>query len=385
MALLSALFRRVSHLKKVKMSLSLNNKRVVLFLQGGGALGAYQVGAFTALAEACKSVNNTVSWVGGISIGAVNSAVIAGAKSGDPVAELKQVWNEILDPPVDFITLWERLPPYFTFSSLSSLIPKYADFFSTAFNPFGKPHFWTSRLYNPLEDPLILQWFRPLKASELSFYDTEPLRQMLNKHVDFDSINSKGGTWLSLGATRVIDGELVFFNSFIEPISAQHVLASGALPPGFPGITVDGEVYWDGGVAGDTPIQSLAEYVVNDPKDTIVFLINLWDRKGTVPQSMDEMAWREKCIQFSSPKKVLASVVNEHQYKVELRKVAPMLLEVCPITFERSKNSQTGQTVQFAYADADFSRTTYEQMVKLGYADMQDLLEHPCRVPDVDA
>jgi len=225
------------------MSLSLNNKRVALFLQGGGALGAYQVGAFTALAEACKNVHNTVSWVGGISIGAVNSAVIAGAKSRDPVAELKQVWNEILNQPADFISLWKLLPPYFKFSRLSSLIPKYADFLCTAFNPLGKPHFWTSRLYNPWEDPLILQWLRPLKASELSFYDTEPLRQMLNKHVDFDSINGKNGPWLSLGATRVIDGELVFFNSFIEPISAQHVLASGALPPGFPGITVDGEVY----------------------------------------------------------------------------------------------------------------------------------------------
>ena len=369
-------------------SLKLDGKRVVLLLQGGGALGAYQVGAYTALEAACQQANNKVGWVGGISMGAVNAAVIAGPMGGDPATELKQLWDEILSPPFppfDYSSLWQSLPPFLRSGWLESLVPKYADWTWMAFNPFGQPNFFGSRVLNPLENPWVLEWARPLAASELAFYDTEWLRRTLDKHVKWGSINQDGATRLSLGAARVRDGEVVFFNSFAsqnpdwgpKAIRADHVLASGALPPGFPGIWIDGELYWDGGVSSNTPITELEEDLTAD-SDTIVFLIDLWDRKGAIPRSLDEVLWRQKCIQYGSRKRAAVSVVNTHQREVELDQVLPTHLEVCQVMFERSRDDRTAQ---FSFADADFSRTTYEQMAKLGHEDMRRAIARPHRVP----
>jgi NTE family protein len=166
-------------------------------------------------------------------------------------------------------------------------------------------------------------------------------------------------------------------------ISADHVLASGALPPGFPGIWIDGELYYDGGVSSNTPIEELAEELTADlTRDTIVFLIDLWDRKGAIPQSLDEVLWRQNCIQYGSRKSAAVSVVETYQREakaqVEEQRVPPKKLEVCQVMFERSRNDWTAQ---FSFADADFTRSTYEQMAKLGYEDMQRGIEHPYRVP----
>ena len=380
-------------------SLKLDGKRVVLLLQGGGALGAYQVGAYKALQAACQQANNKVGWVGGISIGAVNAAVIAGPMGGDPETELKQLWDEILSPPFppfDYSSLWQSLPPFLRSGWLASLVPKYADWTWMAFNPFGQPNFFGSRVLNPLQNPWVQGWAGPLAASELAFYDTEWLRRTLDKHVKWESINQDGATRLSLGATRVRDGEVVFFNSFAskkhpdwgpKAIRADHVLASGALPPGFPGIWIDGELYWDGGVSSNTPIQGLAGDLTGDlTRDTIVFLIDLWDRKGVIPRSLDEVLWRQKCIQYGSRKEAAASVVYTYQLEVEGEVKAHQAppkhkLEVCQVMFERSRDDWTAQ---FSFADADFSRTTYEQMAKLGHEDMQRAIEHPHPVLDLE-
>ncbi len=375
-------------------SLKLDGKNVVLLLQGGGALGAYQVGAYTALDAACKQANppNKVAWVGGISIGAVNAAVIAGPMGGDPATELKQLWDEILSPPFppfDYSSLWQSLPPFLRSGWLASLVPKYGDWTWMAFNPFGQPNFFGSRVLNPLQNPWVQEWARPLAASELAFYDTEWLRRTLDKHVKWGSINEDGGTRLSLGATRVRDGEVVFFNSFAsqnpdwgpKAIRADHVLASGALPPAFPGISIDGDLYWDGGVSSNTPIAELEEDLTADvTTDTIVFLIDLWDRKGAIPRALEEVLWQQKCIQYGSRKRAVVSVVNTHQHEVKAHQVLPTNLEVCQVMFERSRDDWTAQ---FSFADADFSRTTYEQMKKLGQEDMQRAIEHPHRVPGV--
>ena len=373
-------------------SLKLAGKHVVLLLQGGGALGAYQVGAFTALEAACRQANNNVGWVGGISIGAVNAAVIAGPMGGDATTELKRLWDEILAPPFppyDYTNVWESLPPFLRPGWLAPLVPKYADWMWEALNPFGQRNFFGSRVLNPLQNPFILQWARPLAPHELAFYDTEPLRKTLDKHVKWDSINQAAGIRLSLGAARVRDGEVVFFNSFAsrnpawgpKEMSADHVLASSALPPGFPGIQVDGELYWDGGVSNDTPIEELAEDLTADfTRDTIVFLINLWDRRGTVPRSLDEVLWRQKCIQYGSREKAAVSVVNTHQLEVEAKRAPPTHLEVCQLLLERPPDDSRPQ---FSFADADFVRTTYEQLSKLGYEDMQQAIERPHRVPGV--
>ena len=373
--------------------LELEGKRVVLFLQGGGALGAYQVGAYKALEAACQQAkNNKVEWVADISIGAVNAAVIAGPMGGDAAKELEQLWDEILSPsfpPSDYNGLWQSLPPFLRSGWLASLIPKYSDWTWTAFNPFGQRNFFGSRVLNPLQNPWFQEWTGPLAARELAFYDTELLRKTLDKHVKWESINEDGATRLSLGAARVRDGEVVFFNSFVSknrdwpcgPIRADHVLASGALPPAFPGIRIGPELYYDGGVSSNTPIEALAGDLKPDHgRDTIVFLIDLWDRKGAIPRSLDEVLWRQKCIQYGSRKEAAVSVVKKYESEASKRQVPPPKLEVCQVMFERPRDDSTAQ---FCFADADFSRTTYKEMAKIGYGDMQRAIEHPYRVPKV--
>ncbi len=376
----------------VSPPLALAGKRVVLLLQGGGALGAYQVGAFAALDAACRQANTAIAWVGGISIGAVNAAVIAGPASGDAGAELRKLWDEILAPPYppyDFTRLWQSLPAPLRSGRLAPLAPKYADWAWAAFNPLGQRHFFGSRVSDPLQNPWLQQWLRPLDAGELAFYDTGPLRVTLDAHVDWNVVNAPGGTQLSLGATRVRDGETVFFNSFasVNPdypqrvIRADDVLASGALPPGFPAIDVGGESYWDGGLSTNTPIEALAEDLTADAtRDTIVFLIDLWDRKGALPQSLDDALWRQKSIAFGSRKEAAAAVVDAHELEVEAGRVAPTHLDVCQVLRERPRNDPQPQ---FAFADADFGRSTYEEQAALGQTDMARAIECPYRVPGV--
>lgn len=373
-------------------AISLTGKRVVLLLQGGGALGVYQVGAYAALERACNEEHTKVDWVGGISIGAVNAAVIAGPKCGSASTELKKVWDKILSPdypPYDYQLLWRSLPRVLRDACgwLGELGLKYAEWAWRAFNPAGQTHFFTSRIMNPLENPWCTEWFSPQSPHQLAFYDTGPLRKTLNTHINWDAVNQPAGLWLSLGAARVRDGEVVFFNSFDSKnprwprrtISADHVLASGALPPGFSEIQIDGDWYWDGGVSTNTPIEALAEDLTADTTtDTLVFLVDLWDRKGPILRSLDEAIWRQKSIEYGSRKEAVVRVVNKHQLKVEAKRVVrPTCREVCQVMFERPRHDSQPQ---FSLADADFSRTNYDEILTLGYRDMKSAIEHPDRV-----
>jgi NTE family protein len=372
--------------------LALHGKNVVLFLQGGGALGAYQVGAFRALAEACRRERTSIGWVAGISIGAVNAAIIAAPRNGDPSTELESLWNELLSPrvpPYDVTATWESLPSAMRSGWLAPLMPKYANWAWEAFNPRGQRHFFGSRVLSPAYNPWFRQWFGPLTPEELAFYDTAELRKTLDRHVDWAAIGREGAVRLSLGATRVYDGEVTFFDSFglhdaearATPISADHVLASAALPPAFPAISIAGEFYWDGGVASNTPITVLADELTSGAvTDTIVFLVDLWDRKGPVPNSMDAVTWRQKSIAYGSRKEAAVEVVNAHQHDVDARTVPPVRLEVVQVMFETPRDATDPQ---FAFADADFTQQTYARMVRLGFDDMHYALEHPHRVPGV--
>jgi NTE family protein len=359
--------------------LSLRDKRVVLLLQGGGALGAYQVGTYDALDEACRAAGNRIDWVGGISIGAINAAVIAGPKCGDSSRELANLWEEILSPaelPFDFSGLWGGVQPAFRFSWLAALAPKYWNWIWQAWGPIGQPDFFTARFFYPW----LLQWFCPLTQDQLANYGTGSLGETLNRHVDWGAINRLGGTKLSLGATGVTNGEVRFFNSFDSPkwgakrtIRARHVMASAALPPAFPPITIDGEPYWDGGLSSNTPVEELAEDLTREEGDTIVFLIDLWDRKEALPRSMDEVMWRQKSIQFGSRKRAAVSVVNKHELEVQAGRVPPTLLEVCQVMFERPRDDRNPR---FSFSDADFCRATFQETYDLGYEDMAYVLEH---------
>ena len=247
---------------KTRFSLVPKKPQVALVLQGGGALGAYQIGCYQALAEAGIQPD----WVIGISIGAINAAVIAGNSAERRLERLEQLWADISRPDGWGHLLTGDLRRWFNLGSAMEAIF------------WGQPNFFTPRLPAPL-----LGHGRP---EATSFYDTGPLRASLLRLADFDRIN-RGEVRLSLGATRVRTGELVFFDNRRDTIGPEHVMASGALPPGFPAVAVEGDYYWDGGCVSNTPLEAVVE---DQPEsDTLVFMIDLWAGSGPVPTTMDEV------------------------------------------------------------------------------------------------
>ena len=215
------------------------NAKRVLVLQGGGALGSYQAGAYDAL---CTHEFDP-TWVAGISIGAINAAIIAGNPKEQRVARLKEFW-ELVSSPV----LWRPIVK--------------GDQTRSAFNEasaawiaaFGVPGFFTPRV------PPAPLWPRGTPQA-ISYYDTAPLRETLTRLVDFDLVNEKH-VRLSVGAVNVRTGNFAYFDNANEKIGPEHIMASGALPPGFPPVEIDGEHYWDGGLVSNTPL----DYVLDQEK-----------------------------------------------------------------------------------------------------------------------
>src|SRR6476620_11661479 len=252
----------------------------VLVLQGGGALGSYQAGAFQAL---CRS-GFEPEWVAGISIGAINSAIIAGNEPAKRVDRLKEFWNMVSSPvPWNPITPGERARSLFNETSAALIAT------------FGVPGFFTPRM------PPAPLWPQGSPQS-LSYYDTAPLRKTLERLVDFDRINDLK-TRLSVGAVGVTSGNFKYFDNFEfrklgKKIGPEHIMASGALPPGFPSIVIEGEHYWDGGIASNTPL----DYVLDaeTDRDLLIFQIDLFSARGDLPTSLLEATEREKDIRFSS-------------------------------------------------------------------------------------
>ena len=331
----------------------------VLALQGGGALGAYHIGAYQALAEHGFEPD----WFLGISIGAINSAVLAGTPPAERVARLEELWRLISWPEV-FRPM--RLLPldilHNTMSNAEALV-------------MGQPRFFRPRPVNP--------FFAPAGApTQASFYDTSPMLDTLRRSVDFDLINA-GPVRLTLGATDVETGQVVFFDSANkkEPIGPAHVLASGSLPPGFPPTEIGGRYYWDGGCVSNTP----AEAVLADqpPGHTLLFMIDLWNAAGPAPTTMNEVLWRAKQIQYASRGHLLA----EHlAAKANLRHAARAAADA-PDGEERGASAprdhgrldifhiiyQPGRD-QIPNSDAEFSRASIEERREAGYRDMRALL-----------
>ena len=258
--------------------LKLPYDQTVLVLQGGGALGAYQAGAYEVLHEGGVEPD----WIAGISIGAINAAIIAGNAPEDRVPALRAFWQEIATTIPGDILAGQHAHSEFNFRQFSGWLSAAA-----GVKGFFRPWF-------------LPPWFNPPGTPEAtSFYDTAPLRETLLRHVDFDRIN-KGPLRLSLGAVQVRTGNFVYFDTQ-EPervIGPEHVMASAALPPGFPAVYVDGEAYWDGGLVSNTPLSYVLDAGV--AKDTLVFQIDLFSAVGPVPQTMDEVQERIKDITYSS-------------------------------------------------------------------------------------
>ena len=254
----------------------------VLVLQGGGALGSYQAGAYQALCH----FDFEPDWVAGISIGAINAAIIAGNEPSKRIDRLKEFWGMISCGapwvPVP-ITKGDRERSLYNETSAALVAT------------FGTPGFFTPRV------PPAPLWPKGSPEAQ-SFYDTAPLRKTLERLVDFDRINdlkcrlSVGAVGVTTGNFRYFDN--VEFNKLGKRLGPEHIMASGALPPGFPSIVIDGEHYWDGGIASNTPLDYVLD--METVKDLLIFQVDLFSARGPLPHTMLEAAEREKDIRFSS-------------------------------------------------------------------------------------
>jgi NTE family protein len=252
----------------------------VLVLQGGGALGSYQAGAYQAL---CHH-DFEPEWVAGISIGAINAAIIAGNPREKRVGRLKEFWETVSAPvPWNPVVKGDRARSLFNETSAALIAT------------FGVPGFFTPRI------PPAPLWPQGSPQSQ-SYYDTAPLKKTLEHLVDFDRINDLQCR-LSVGAVSVTTGNFKYFDNFEfrklgKKIGPEHIMASGALPPGFPSVEIEGEHFWDGGIATNTPL----DYVLDAEatRDLLIFQVDLFSARGPLPISLLDAAEREKDIRFSS-------------------------------------------------------------------------------------
>ncbi|UVO38900.1 patatin-like phospholipase family protein [Bradyrhizobium arachidis] len=268
---------------------------VALVLQGGGALGAYQAGVYEGLHEAGIRPN----WLAGISIGALNAAIIAGSQEGERVQRLRAFWETICAFSIEWPAgegLANALPFAFDITSIRNALA------ATRALVQGQPGFFKPRFPSPLWSPFS-------GNAATSFYDTAPLHQTLERFVDFDRLNS-GEVRVSVGAVNVRTGNLVYFDTAERRLGPKHFMASGALPPGFPAVEIEGEHYWDGGVVSNTP---LSRVLSGEPRDTLTFQIDLWSARGRVPYDMMEVSSRQKDIQYSSRTRTVTDQVLRMQ------------------------------------------------------------------------
>ncbi|WP_448659771.1 patatin-like phospholipase family protein [Sphingomonas sp. CJ99] len=247
---------------------------VALVLQGGGALGSYQAGVFEGLAEAGVPID----WVAGISIGAVNAAIIAGNPPEVRMERLAEFWALVTSGLPSF--------PLYPDVRLREAVHEGAAMWVAA---FGVPGFFQPRWMHPL-------FSTPGSCEALSFYDTAPLIETLNRLIDWDRLNS-GETRVSIGAVNVETGNFRFFDTMTDRIDARHIMASGALPPGLPPVEIDGCWWWDGGLVSNTPLTHVLD---NQTGSMLVFQVDLFPARGHRPATLSEVTAREKEIRYSS-------------------------------------------------------------------------------------
>jgi NTE family protein len=278
-------------------------QQIVLVLQGGGALGAYQAGVY----EAMQAASLEPAWVAGISIGGINAAIIAGNAPERRIERLRAFWEQVTSGfAMPALMDGEAERPIFT--TLSSV-------WAAA---FGVPGFFSPRLPSPLLSPAS-----PIDLA--SHYDTAPLRDTLERLVDFDRINARK-TRLSLGAVNVRTGNFIYFDNERQKIGPEHVMASGALPPGFPPVEIDGEFYWDGGVVSNTPIQ----YVLDQEsgRGLLICQVDLFPAAGDLPRTITATMERAMDIRFSSRTRMNTDTsLKEHRIKATLRRLLDRLPE----------------------------------------------------------
>ena len=354
---------------------------VGLVLQGGGALGAYQAGVYEGLAEhACY----LPKWIAGISIGAINGAIIAGNPPEQRVRKLREFW--------ELITQHISVKPFSDGDHARSLFNEWSALASMA---GGIPGF-----YKPRMPPA---WLQPWGTEgALSFYDTTPLHATLESFVDFDLLNDKNGTAprLSVVAANIRKGNSAYFDTIERRIKPEHIMASAALPPGFPPVEVEGEHYWDGGVLSNTPL----DYVLDAERDRsmLVFQVDLFSAQGAMPRNLLDVYERHKDILYSSRTRKNTTAFGEAQVlrhaveqllkdlpkdkrRKEYVKAIESKLQECTKSGRHFGESAPMSVVHLIYRekyyetqakDYEFSRVTMEEHWQAGLNDTRRTLRH---------
>jgi NTE family protein len=342
---------------------TIRHDHTVLVLQGGGALGAYQAGVFEGMTEC----GLTPDWVTGVSIGAINAALVAGNPPVDRVARLREFWDRVS-------------------AGMPLAAPAQLDPLRVAFNrvsaasaaTFGVPGFFVPRI-----PPAFLAPEGTVAA--LSVYDTAPLKATLEELVDFDFLNREGGVRLSVGAVNVHTGNSVYFDSQEQKLGPEHIMASGSLPPGFPPVVIDGEHYWDGGIVSNSPLW----YVLDDSPQmsALIVQVDLFSASGELPVNLDQVLERAKDIQYSSKtrfntkriqelenlrhalgrlmKKMPPALRNDPDYKL----LQPMCEHRREITIAHLINRRFAHSTNSK--DYEFSRMTVRQLWETGLEDVR--------------
>ncbi len=338
------------------------DKKVGLVLQGGGALGSYQAGIYEALA----SSEYLPDWVAGISIGAINAAIIVGNALEHRTRRLRSFWEEITSPT----TLWPSAVagPLAAWQQRASAL--------TALM-FGQPGFFTPR---PPQD-----WFSADKG--VSYYQTSALKGTLERLVDFDRINEARDMRLSVGAVNVRTGHFAYFDSEEITIRPEHIMASGALPPGFPPVEIDGEQYWDGGLFSNTPLQYMVDYYPR--RSRVIFQVDVFPAHGRLPANLDEVNEREKDIRYSSRTRFTTNTLREkHDVRHAINELHKLLPPDIADTEQAKRLYEHGcvtemDIVQLIYRpnepqgalkDFEFSRSTMEARWQQGLSDARSTL-----------
>jgi NTE family protein len=339
----------------------------VLVLQGGGALGSYQAGIYEALAES----EFPPTWLAGISIGAVNAAIIAGNAPNDRVARLREFWELATSTPF--------APPPIA----AGLVRSWWNEASAAWvSLVGAPGFFEPRIF-----PAALQ--KPGSLEALSIYETKELKATLERLVDFDRINARE-TRLSVGAVNVRTGNFTYFDNEKQRLGPEHIMASGALPPGFPPIEIDGEFYWDGGLVSNTPLQ----YILDETncRKLLICQVDLFPARGPLPTTLAGAIEREKDIRYSSRTRLNTDQgLALHRARTALRKLLkrlpPELLEGADIKLLHEVAHEPAVTVvQFIYRrkayeshskDYEFSRASMLEHWAAGRSEVEVALKHP--------
>ncbi len=352
---------------------------IALVLQGGGALGAYQAGAFEELAAtACEP-----DWVVGVSIGAINAAIIAGNPPARRVERLAEFWHRVSSGTPQFTDPTSLMPWLRALTENGEQRGALNQFSAWHAAWVGIPGFFQPRIPPPPFQP-------PGTPGALSLYDTTPLRGTLEELIDFDLIND-GAIRLSLGAANVRSGNSHYFDSTQTRIGPEHVMASGALPPSFPPVEIDGELWWDGGIVSNTPLHHVLD-LRDDDRSLLVFQVDLFSARGDFPRNFDDVLKRHKDILYSSRTRYGSNMVAEltntrcaiaellaqlpeqlrdhaaARFLKDVAEVAP--LDIVHLIYRQGPHERESK-------DYEFSRATVLERWEAGRRDLRDTIAHP--------